>query len=200
MKTFAKQMTSMLMALLLMIGALPLIVGLSATTMACPNYGYSSYEYGDTIEEEYNDHTDKDFDGFCDICDAVTSRFSVTVPAYLLVVLSQDGTVYAATSAEIINHSTAAVEVTAISFTTENGWTLVPYTTDMANEKVDSCQIGFLLNGTDGYYGTLENDGRWIAGKDSSIPLIYDAVVSATSDILMEEQVLTIIFVLDWAV
>lgn len=192
MKTFAKQMTSMLMALFLMIGALLLIVGLSVTAMACPNCGY--------IGEEYDDHTDNNFDGFCDICDAVTSRFSVTVPAYLLMVLSQDGTVYAATSAEIINHSTAAVEVTAISFTTENGWTLVPYTTDMANEKVDSCQIGFLLNGTDGYYGTVENDGSWIAGKDSSIPLIYDAVVSATSDILMEEQVLTIVFVLDWAV
>ena len=70
----------------------------------------------------------------------------------------------------------------------------------MANEKVDSRQIGFLLNGMDGYYGTLEKDGRWVAGKNSSIPLTYDAVVSATSDILTEEQVLTIVFVLDWAV
>lgn len=152
------------------------------------------------IGEEYDDHTDEDFDGFCDICDAVTSRFSVTVPAYLLMVLSQDGTVYAAASAEITNHSTAAVAVTDISFTTGSGWTLVPYTTDMANEKVDSRQIGFLLNGMDGYGGTLETDGRWVAGKNSSIPLTYDAVVSATSDILTEEQVLTIVFVLDWAV
>ena len=152
------------------------------------------------IGEEYNDHTDEDSDGLCDICDAVTSRFSVTVPAYLLMVLSQDGTVYAAASAEITNHSTAAVAVTDISFTTGSGWTLVPYTTDMANEKVDSRQIGFLLNGMDGYYGTLEKDGRWVAGKNSSIPLTYDAVVSATSDILTEEQVLTIVFVLDWAV
>ncbi len=152
------------------------------------------------IGEEYNDHTDEDSDGFCDSCDAVTSRFSVTVPAYLLMVLSQDGTVYAAASAEITNHSTAAVAVTDISFTTGSGWTLVPYTTDMANEKVDSRQIGFLLNGMDGYSGTLENDGRWVADKNSSIPLTYDAVVSATSDILTEEQVLTIVFVLDWAV
>ena len=151
-------------------------------------------------DEEYDDHTDEDSDGFCDICDAETSRFSVTVPAYLLMVLSQDGTVYAAASAEITNHSTAAVAVTDISFTTGSGWTLVPYTTDMANEKVDSRQIGFLLNGMDGYSGTLENDGRWVAGKNSSIPLTYDAVVSATSDILTEEQVLTIVFVLDWAV
>lgn len=152
------------------------------------------------IGEEYDAHTDEDSDGFCDICDAVTSRFSVTVPAYLLMVLSQDGTVYAAASAEITNHSTAAVAVTDISFTTGSGWTLVPYTTDMANEKVDSRQIGFLLNGMDGYGGTLEKDGRWVAGKNSSIPLTYDAVVSATSDILTEEQVLTIVFVLDWAV
>ena len=56
--------------------------------------------------EEYDNHTDEDSDGFCNECDGITSRFSVTVPAYLLMVLSQDGTVYAAASAEIINHST----------------------------------------------------------------------------------------------
>lgn len=152
--------------------------------------------YSDT---EYDDHTDSDTDGSCDECGYITSRFSVTVPAYLLVVISQDGTVFSAVTAEIINHSTAAVAVTDISFTTGNGWTLVPYTTEMADEKVDSRQIGFLLNGTDGYHGTLANDGRWIAEKDSSIPLSYDAVVSATSEILKDEQVLTIVFVLDWA-
>jgi len=152
--------------------------------------------YSDT---EYDDHADSDTDGSCDECGYITARFSVTVPAYLLVVISQDGTVFSAVTAEITNYSTAAVAVTDISFTTGNGWTLVPYTTEMADEKVDSRQIGFLLNGTDGYHGTLANDGRWIAEKDSSIPLTYDAVVSATSEILTDEQVLTIIFVLDWA-
>ena len=41
--------------------------------------------------------------------------------------------------------------------------------------------------------------GCRIAEKDSSIPLSYVAVVSATSEILTDEQVLTIVFVLDWA-
>ena len=153
--------------------------------------GYSKAEYGD--------HTDTDSDGYCDVCDHLTSRFSVTVPAYMTMVVSGDGNVYAATNAEIVNNSTAAVAVTDIEITTGNGWTLVPYTTEMADEKVDSRKIGFLLNGTDGYNGALHTDGRWTAAKDSSIPLEYDAVVSATSEVLKDEQVLTIVFVLDWA-
>lgn len=149
--------------------------------------------------DEYAEHADTDDDGGCDNCTYITSRFSVTVPAFMTMVVSGDGEVYAATNAEIVNNSTAPIAVTDITITTDNGWTLVPYNTDMANEKVDSRQIGFILNGTDGFDVILANDGRWIAEKDSAIPLSYDAVVSATSEILTDEQVLTVIFVIGWA-
>lgn len=193
-------------------------------SVSCSDCGYSGTEYADhdlvtsdwknysdtqhfrTIScvcgyslDEYTDHADTDNDGGCDDCTYITSRFSVTVPAFMTIVVSGNGEVYAATNAEIVNNSTAAIAVTDITITTDNGWTLVPYNTDMANEKVDSRQIGFMLNDTDGFDGILSNDGRWTAEKNSYIPLSYDAVVSATSEILTDEQVLTVIFVIGWA-
>ena len=117
---------------------------------------YSSEEHSREVscecgysDMEYDDHADSDTDGSCDECGYITARFSVTVPAYLLVVISQDGTVFSAVTAEITNYSTAAVAVTDISFTTGNGWTLVPYTTEMADEKVDSRQITVLWRMTE---------------------------------------------------
>lgn len=153
--------------------------------------GYSSTETGS--------HTDTDGDGSCDDCGYLMSRFSVTVPATLNLTVAKNGTVYAATSAQIVNNSTGAVCVTSVKLTAENGWKLVPYATNMADVKVDSKQIGFSLNGaeSDGS-ATLPMSGSWVIAKDAALSLDYDAVVSATSTPI-NEQVLTVVFVLDWA-
>lgn len=71
--------------------------------------------------------------------------FSVVVPAVLPVTVDQNGKVYVS-NAEIVNHSTAAVQVSSVTLTAENGWTLVPYASDMSHAKVDSNQIGFKIN------------------------------------------------------
>ncbi len=153
--------------------------------------GYSADEYGD--------HADTDDDDYCDSCDYLMSRFSVTVPATLNLTVAKDGTVYAATTAQIVNNSTDAVSVTSIQLNTENGWQLVPYSTNMANAKVDARLIGFSLNGAESD-GTenLPMSQDWQIAKNDALTLDYDAVVSATSDPI-NEQVLTIVFVLDWA-
>ncbi|MBQ9717791.1 MAG: hypothetical protein IJV76_07340, partial [Clostridia bacterium] len=145
-------------------------------------------------------HNDADEDGDCDDCGYLTSRFSVTVPAYLLLTVSEHGVVYAAADAEIINHSTAAVEVTSLTVTAENGWNIVPYDADMADEKVDSMLIGFAVNGMETEtYGQFEqlSVSDWQIVSNDSLPLIYSANVSAVSEPI-EEQVLTLVFVLDW--
>jgi len=146
-------------------------------------------------------HSDSDDDGYCDNCEYLTSHFSVTVPAYLLLTVSEHGTVYAAADAEIINNSTAAVEVTSLTLTAENGWSIVPYGSDMADEKVDSMLIGFTVNNAETEtYGYSEQLSvyDWQIASNSSLPLVYSANVSAVSE-PVEEQVLTIVFVLDWA-
>ena len=128
--------------------------------------------------------------------------FSVTVPAALSLTVSEQGEVYAANNAAIVNHSTAAVQVTGVTVSAVNGWTLTPYDTDMASQKVDSQLIGFALNGSatvsEGSSEALTLTGDWTVPLDGSLPLAYDAVVSALSE-PVDEQVVSIVFVLEWA-
>ena len=130
------------------------------------------------------------------------SHFSVTVPASLIITVSEDGTVYTASDAEIINNSTSAVQVTGITVSAEGVWNIVPYDTNMADAKVNARQIGFRLNNAAtqsvGTNELLSLSGNWQIAKDASLPIVYDAVISATSSPI-SEQVLTIVFVLDWA-
>lgn len=129
--------------------------------------------------------------------------FSVTVPASLTLTVSEQGEVFAANNAAIINNSTDAVEVTGITVDGENGWTLVPYNYNMSAAKVNSKQIGFSINNAittaHGSTEALPLSGSWTVNRGSSLPLAYDAVVSATSSAIVGEQVLTIVFVLEWA-
>ena len=127
--------------------------------------------------------------------------FSVTVPASFALTVSEQGEVYSATGAEIANRSTDAVKVTSFTIAAENGWKLVPYRTEMADEKVDSKLIGFTLNDVEttvrGSSETLVPAGDWTVGMNGTLPLTYDAVVSALSQ-PVEEQVLSVVFVLEW--
>ena len=194
----------------------------------CSTCGYSEYEYSshslsygawvsisDTQHQRTNTcscgyskteigtHTDTDNDGCCDDCEYLMTRFSVTIPASLSLIVSKTGAVYSANNATIVNNSTGAVEVTVVEVTTANGWTLVPYSTNMANAKVDTRLIGFALNGAATVNASSSENltlpGNWSITKGGSLPLTYDAVVSAMSE-PVSEQVLTIVFVLGWAV
>ena len=75
----------------------------------------------------------------------ITEIFSVTVPVTLPLVIDESGKVHTGT-AEIINASTGEVVVSSVGISTKNGWQLVPYTTDMAHEKVDAKLLGFKIN------------------------------------------------------
>ena len=147
-------------------------------------------------------HLDGDSDGYCDDCGYLLTRFSVIVPAGMTLTVSKTGTVYAASNVRIVNRSTGAVSVISVTLRTENGWTLVPFSTNMATEKVDSRKIGFSVNGaqsrTTGAEEALPLGGGWRIPGGEALPLHYDAVVSAASRPI-SEQVLTVIFVLEWA-
>jgi len=153
--------------------------------------------------DELEQHEDDNSDGKCDMCGYMNKRFSVTVPAFLTLTVSQDGTVYAAVTAMIYNNSTGEITVTDITLSAENGWTIVPFDTNMANEKVNTKLIGFRINGsestTDGDSEDLTLNEEWNIAADSMLPLDYGAVVSALSKPI-DEQVLTVVFIVGWAV
>lgn len=152
---------------------------------------------------EYKAHEDTDYDGYCDDCEYLMTFFSVTVPANMSLTVSKNGEVYAATNAAVINNSSYAVEITSVTVSAGDNWTLVPYDYNMADEKVDSHLIGFYLNGAEtSKIGTSESltlPDNWTIDRDDFFRLQYDAVVSATSDILQNEQVLTLVFIINWA-
>ena len=128
--------------------------------------------------------------------------FSVVVPAVLPVTVDQNGKVYVS-NAEIVNHSTAAVQVSSVTLTAENGWTLVPYASDMSHAKVDSNQIGFKINSAQtsktGSTEQFELTSPWQINEEDSLTLTYDAVVSALSQPVTNANILCILFVVEWA-
>ena len=128
--------------------------------------------------------------------------FSVVVPAVLPVTVDQNGKVYVS-NAEIVNHSTATVQVSSVTLTAENGWTLVPYDMDMSHTKVDSNQIGFSIRDQkttktgDSEVFTLSSP--WQINEEESLTLTYDAVVSALSQPVTNANILCVLFVVEWA-
>ena len=162
-------------------------------TKRCTSCSYSGYDYAD--------HVDSNGDGVCDGCGREMSRFSVTVPASLTVTVSEHGVVYTATGAGIVNNSSSAVQVSGVTLRAENGWTIVPYATNMAEQKVDSKRIGFALGGIQTAAtgkSELLTASSMTVSAGAMLPLSYDAVVSASSK-AVNEQVLTIVFVIGWA-
>mgnify|MGYP002551531959 CR=1 FL=1 len=128
--------------------------------------------------------------------------FSVIVPAVLPVTVDQNGKVYVS-NAEIVNHSTAPVQVSSVTLTAENGWTLVPYDSDMSHAKVDSNQIGFKINSAQtrktGSTEQFELTSPWQINEEESLTLTYDAVVSALSQPVTNANILCVLFVVEWA-
>ena len=126
----------------------------------------------------------------------------MTVPVVLPLTVDENGEVHTG-SAEIINASTGAVIVSSVSISTKNGWQLVPYTTDMAHEKVDAKLLGFKINDLEtknnGGAETFTLSAPWQIAENGRLPISYDAVVSAVSQPVTEQDVLSIVFVLEWA-
>lgn len=131
----------------------------------------------------------------------ITEIFSVTVPVVLPLTVDENGEVHTG-SAEIINGSTGEVVVSSVSISTKNGWQIVPYTTDMAHEKVDAQLLGFKINGAqttkNGNAETFALSAPWEITENGRLPISYDAVVSAVSKAITEQEVLSVVFVLEW--
>ena len=131
----------------------------------------------------------------------ITEVFSVTVPVTLPLVVDESGEVHTGT-AEIINASTGDVIVSSVSISTKNGWQLVPFNTDMAHEKVDAQLLGFKINNAQtsktGDAETFALNTPWTIAENGKLPINYDAVVSAVSQPVTEQDVLSVVFVLEW--
>ena len=132
----------------------------------------------------------------------ITELFSVTVPATLPLVVDEAGKVYVA-SASIVNNSTGDVMVSSVSVTSKNGWEFVPYSTNMAKVKVDAKQVGFKINSSEtsktGDSEVFTLAAPWTVKEADALSINYDAVVSAVSQPVTGQEIMSVVFVLEWA-
>ena len=132
----------------------------------------------------------------------ITELFSVTVPATLPLVVDEAGKVYVA-SASIVNNSTGDVKVSSVSVTSKNGWEFVPYSTNMARAKVDAKQVGFKINSSEtsktGDSEVFTLAAPWTVKEADALSINYDAVVSAVSQPVTGQEIMSVVFVLEWA-
>ena len=132
----------------------------------------------------------------------ITELFSVTVPATLPLVVDEAGKVYVA-SASIVNNSTGDVKVSSVSVTSKNGWEFVPYSTNMARAKVDAKQVGFKINSSEtsktGDSEVFTLSAPWTVKEADALSINYDAVVSAVSQPVTGQEIMSVVFVLEWA-
>ena len=132
----------------------------------------------------------------------IVESFSVTVPATLPLVVDESGKVYVA-SASIVNNSTGDVKVSSVSVTSKNGWEFVPYSTNMAKAKVDAKQVGFKINSSEtsktGDSEVFTLAAPWTVKEADALSINYDAVVSAVSQPVTGQEIMSVVFVLEWA-
>ena len=132
----------------------------------------------------------------------VTELFSVTVPATLPLVVDETGKVYVA-AASVVNNSTGDVKVSSVSVTSKNGWEFVPYSTNMAKAKVDAKQVGFKINSSEtsktGDSEVFTLAAPWTVKEADALSINYDAVVSAVSQPVTGQEIMSVVFVLEWA-
>ena len=135
--------------------------------------------------------------------DPAATAMSVTVPTVLPIAVGTDGSVTTATDAKITNNSYGA-----------QGGHLTDFETNMANEKVDSNQVGFALtigggeqlatDSTEASQALLAEaiEGCYMTGAGNtagnSVAIAYDAVVSPVSNAVTNTGVASVIFTVEW--
>ena len=146
--------------------------------------------------------------------DPAATAMSVTVPTVLPIAVGTDGSVTTATDAKITNNSYGAVKVSGVSIQAAQGWRLTDFETNMANEKVDSNQVGFALtigggeqlatDSTEAAQALLAEavEGCYMTGAGdsagSSVAVAYDAIVSPVSEAVTNTDIASVVFTVEW--
>jgi hypothetical protein len=126
------------------------------------------------------------------------SPLKVTVPSVLPIWVDSDNNMTVATDAKITNLSAAPVEVTDLSVTGDNGWSVVPFDTDFTKVPVDTKQYGMTMYNDDvvdgvnvGLFGRLDGG----AFKD----VVYDGNVAIQSSDINKFDIGHVVFTVAYA-
>ena len=134
--------------------------------------------------------------------------FSVTVPMALPITITEQGEILTSDTAAVINDSAGPVVITDIQTKGINGWETVAFgSIDMATAKVGTKEVSLQLIFVDELTGTTVSttgeDTNDFAGfirlaKAETLPLLYDAEVSAQTTAYESAQIAEVIFTVGW--
>ncbi len=155
-------------------------------------------------------------DGSLDGTPSATAM-SVTVPTALPMAVSQSGDVTTADNCEITNNSYGAVRIASVTIEAGTDWNLTAFgeKETLANEKVDSNQLGFSITIGDGDTVVTDDSdtvsqelistpgaGCYMSGvgnpDENVLPITYDAIVTPLSDSVTDENIANVVFVVEW--
>ena len=133
----------------------------------------------------------------------ITEVFSVTVPVTLPLVVDEGGEVHVG-AAEIINAFYRRGHcIQRFDFYQKRLAACSVMTTDMAHEKVDAQLLGFKINDAqtskNGDAETFNLTAPWTVKEADALSINYDAVVSAVSQPVTGQEIMSVVFVLEWA-
>ena len=126
------------------------------------------------------------------------SPLKVTVPSVLPIWVDSDNNVTVATDAKITNLSAAPVEVTDLSVTGDNGWSVVPFNTDFTKVPVDTKQYGMTMYNDDVVDGVnVGLFGRLDGGAFTNV--VYDGNVAIQSSDINKFDIGHVVFTVAYA-
>jgi uncharacterized repeat protein (TIGR02543 family) len=127
--------------------------------------------------------------------------FSVTVPVSLPISIESDGTIITATDAKIINNSAGMVQVVNMEIQQTSNWAIRNFDRDLINEKVNSNQIGLMINNCKtNDDGSISFNPLFFDVLDTSEECTIDYMVktSASSERQSNILIANIIWTIDW--
>lgn len=131
--------------------------------------------------------------------------FSVTVPTVLPFVVRNDGTVLAATDGKIKNYSLGPVEVSGVTGSGINGWSIVEEGTDFTRVHINTKAFTMDING-DSFLaaatGAISNlpltAANWpVINGGSNLPILYEGEF-AIQDSNITGQIANVVFFVQW--
>jgi hypothetical protein len=131
--------------------------------------------------------------------------FSVTVPTELPIDVAADGTHTYATNVVITNLSKGPVKVSNLEISGQNGWEIVAWDTDMAEQEVDTKAVAMNINGakTTGTDAINFSEGVFqvmtgVDGDDNQAEITYSAKLPTQSSVLTDIEIAEVIFTVTW--
>lgn len=133
--------------------------------------------------------------------DTVPKIFSVTVPSEIPINITKGGEIQVAKNLNIRNDSSDAVEVTAITVTGKNDWSVVDYSDDFVSKPDNSKVLALSFRGdaTDSSGNIIPTPENWAIAASQELDIRAEAKLSRQTNSSSKSNIATVNWSFNWA-